>query len=235
MPKLYNLARMTTATLGTGTITLGAAVPGYLTFAGAGAANGDVVTYGINDGTNSEIGTGTYTASGTTLTRTVIASTNGNAAISLDGAAEVFITPSNQDFFAPGTACLFQQSTAPVGWTKVTTFNDALIRVVSGTASSGGSNAFSAVNAQSVVGSTTLAASQIPSHTHNFTAGFNLGNGASGFSSAAITGNTASGGLSSNQAIPTQTTDVGTGGNGAHNHSIAFNILFVDTIIATKN
>ena len=62
MAKLYNLARMTTATTGAGTITLGSAVSGFLSFAGAGAANGDVVSYGILDGANSEVGTGTYTA-----------------------------------------------------------------------------------------------------------------------------------------------------------------------------
>ena len=84
---------MTTATVGTGTITLGAAVSGYLTFAQAGVANGDVIDYAVKDGNNSEIGTGTYTASGTTLTRFVTKSTNANAALNLSGTAEVFITP----------------------------------------------------------------------------------------------------------------------------------------------
>lgn len=93
MAKLFNLARMTTATVGTGTITLGVAVSGYLTFALAGVANGDVVDYAIKDGSNSEIGTGTYTTAGTTLTRTVTKSTNANAAINLSGTAEVFISP----------------------------------------------------------------------------------------------------------------------------------------------
>lgn len=97
MGKLYNLARMTTATVGTGTITLGSAVSGYLTFALAGVANADVVSYGIKDGANSEVGTGTYTTAGTTLTRTVTKSTNANAAISLSGTAEVFITPRAED------------------------------------------------------------------------------------------------------------------------------------------
>lgn len=97
MAKLYNLARMTTATAGTGTITLGSAVPGFLTFAQAGVADGDVVSYGIKDGSNSEVGTGTYTASGTTLTRSVTKSTNSNNPISLSGSAEVYITVRAED------------------------------------------------------------------------------------------------------------------------------------------
>src|SRR6185369_17874589 len=94
---LYNLARMSTATTGTGTITLGSAVSGYLTFAQAGVANGATVSYGILDGSNSECGTGTYTTAGTTLTRTVTNSTNSNSAISLSGSAVVFITPIAAD------------------------------------------------------------------------------------------------------------------------------------------
>lgn len=100
MSKLYNLARMSTTTTGTGTITLASAVSGYLTFALAGVANGDVISYGIKDGSNSEVGTGTYTSSGTTLTRTVTKSTNSNTAISLSGAAEVFITARAEDLLS---------------------------------------------------------------------------------------------------------------------------------------
>lgn len=108
MAKLYNLARMTTTTTGTGTVTLGSAVAGYLTFAQAGVANGDVVDYAIKDGNDSEIGTGTYTSSGTTLTRTVTKSTNSDAALNLSGAAEVFITPraetlNDASLFTTGT------------------------------------------------------------------------------------------------------------------------------------
>jgi hypothetical protein len=90
--KLYNLARMTSATTGTGALTLGAAVSGYLTFAGAGVADGDVVCYGIKDGSNSEAGIGTYTAAGTTLSRAPYKSTNSNAAINCSGSEEVYIT-----------------------------------------------------------------------------------------------------------------------------------------------
>lgn len=98
MAKLYNLARMTTATTGTGTITLGSAVSSYLSFADAGVQNSDTVTYAIVDGNNREVGRGVYTSSGTTLTRaTILESTNSNAAINLSGNAEVFITAAAED------------------------------------------------------------------------------------------------------------------------------------------
>jgi len=94
----YNLARVTTATTGTGTVTLGSAVSGFISFASAGVADGATVTYGIKDGNNSEIGRGVYTSSGTTLTRaTILASTNSNNALNLSGSAEVFLTPAAED------------------------------------------------------------------------------------------------------------------------------------------
>lgn len=122
MGKLYNLARMSTATAGTGTITLGSAVSGYLTFALAGVANGDVVDYAIKDGANSEIGTGTYTSAGTTLTRTVTKSTNSDAAISLSGNAEVFISPraetlNDASLITTGTLAETRGGTSQSTWT----------------------------------------------------------------------------------------------------------------------
>jgi len=91
---------MSTATTGTGTITLGSAVTGFLSFASAGVGTGETVTYAIQDGSASEIGTGVYTSSGTTLTRaTIIKSTNSGSAINLSGNAQVFITPSAEDFY----------------------------------------------------------------------------------------------------------------------------------------
>lgn len=101
---LYNLARMTTGTTGAGTITLGSAVSGFLSFSAAGVSDGETVTYAIQDGTASEIGRGVYTASGTTLTRSVLKSTNSNAAISLSGSAQVFITAAAEDFSVRTTA-----------------------------------------------------------------------------------------------------------------------------------
>ena len=101
MSKLFNLAKMTTATSGTGTITLGSAVSGFLSFADAGVSDGDIVSYGISDGANSEVGYGTYTASGTTLARTtILKSTNSDAAINLSGTAVVFITVLKENIVA---------------------------------------------------------------------------------------------------------------------------------------
>lgn len=91
---LYNRAKMTTATVGAGLITLGAAVAGFQSFAAAGVADGGVIPYVIEDGTEWEVGTGTYTAAGTTLSRTVTESSNADAAINLSGSAVVYIAPA---------------------------------------------------------------------------------------------------------------------------------------------
>ena len=97
MAILVNRAKMTTATTGTGTITLGSASSGYQTFAAAGVANGDTVRYVIEDGTAWEIGTGVYTAAGTTLSRTVSQSSNAGSAINLSGSAVVFVSAVEAD------------------------------------------------------------------------------------------------------------------------------------------
>lgn len=94
MAKVANRVKMSTATTGTGAITLGSASGGFLTPALAGINDGDTVDYAISDGTASESGTGVYTASGTTLTRNVETSTNSNAAINLSGSATVIISPT---------------------------------------------------------------------------------------------------------------------------------------------
>ena len=112
MVTLVNRAKMSTSTTGTGTITLGTAEDGYQSFAAAGVSDGDVVRYVIEEDNAWEIGTGTYTASGTTLTRNVIESSNADAAISLTGTAVVFVSATVEDFtnFQIGTTSSTSQT-----------------------------------------------------------------------------------------------------------------------------
>ena len=117
MPKLANRARMTTATTGTGTLTLGAATPGFQSFADAGIADGDQVRYVIEDGAAWEIGLGTYGASGTVLSRLPQASANAGAAISLSGSAIVFVTAVADDIAQPADVQLFT-TPGTASWTR---------------------------------------------------------------------------------------------------------------------
>ena len=135
MAVLANRVRVTTSTTGTGTITLGSAATTYQTFAAAGIVNGDVVRYLIEEGTNWEIGTGTYTASGTTLSRTVSESSNGGSAITLAGNATVSIVSAAEDVTSDveitgGTidgAVIGGTTTAAANFTNVTLSGDLTV------------------------------------------------------------------------------------------------------------
>ena len=85
----------TTSTSGTGTVTLAGAVSGYQSFAQVG--DGNKCYYRLENGSAWEIGIGTYTSSGTTLSRdTILASSNSGSAISLSGSSYVYLdVPSN--------------------------------------------------------------------------------------------------------------------------------------------
>jgi len=124
--------------------------------------------------------------------------------------------------FDIGTKVPFQQTSAPTHWTKQTTHNDKALRVVSGTASSGGSNAFSTVFAQTTTGNHTLSLSEIASHAHNNPSQTGAGAGPStDLMRADDTG------------IHTNLASDANGGGGAHNHPITMSIQFVDLIIAS--
>jgi len=95
MVTLVNRAKVSTATTGTGTITLGSAEAGYQSFADAGVVDTNVVRYVIEDGTGWEISTGTYSAG--TLTRVVSESSNADAALNLTGSAVVYVSATAED------------------------------------------------------------------------------------------------------------------------------------------
>lgn len=91
---LADRVQETTASTGTGTVTLAGAVLGYQSFAVIGNANTTFYCIADQGGANWEVGIGTYTASGTTLSRdTVLASSNAGALVSFTaGTKTVFVT-----------------------------------------------------------------------------------------------------------------------------------------------
>ena len=84
--------RETTTTTGTGTYTLAGAVTGFETFGSIGNTN--TTYYCCTDGTNFEVGVGTYASSGTTLARTtILQSSNSDSAVNWSaGTRQIFCT-----------------------------------------------------------------------------------------------------------------------------------------------
>lgn len=142
--------------------------------------------------------------------------------------------------FPSGTLMLFQQTTAPTGWTKQTTHDNKALRVVTGTAGSGGTTAFTSVFTNQTptitlsglsAAATTLAVSQMPSHNHTISlSSTNLG----------VLGGERYGVYSGSGSITTGAT----GGGDSHSHSVSgsassstvtLNVQYVDLIIASKN
>ena len=92
-----------TTTTGTGTITLAGAVTGFQAFSVIG--DGNSTYYTITAGTDFEVGIGTYTLSGTTLSRTtILESSNAGSAVNFGvGSKDVFVTyPAERSVMAVG-------------------------------------------------------------------------------------------------------------------------------------
>jgi len=89
---LADRVQETTTTTGTGTVTLAGAATGFQSFAAVG--NGNSTYYTIAGGAEWEVGIGTYTSSGTTLSRTtVISSSNSGSLVTFSaGTKNVFVT-----------------------------------------------------------------------------------------------------------------------------------------------
>lgn len=142
-----------------------------------------------------------------------------------------------------GTVMLFQQTSAPTGWTKITTHDNKALRVVSGTVSSGGTTGFSSVFAgrtptgnvstttngsiSGSTGNTTITTSTMPSHNHLSGQQTNWGNSNSqtpGFYSYGTVnvGNKSYSNIFNNN--PTSSYlgyTSNTGASNAHNHSLS--------------
>lgn len=95
---LADRVKETTTSTGTGTITLAGAATGFQSFAAIG--NGNSTYYAIaGQGTSEwEVGIGTYTSAGTTLSRTtVLASSNAGSLVSFSaGTKDVIVTQPSE-------------------------------------------------------------------------------------------------------------------------------------------
>jgi hypothetical protein len=144
-------------TVGTGTLTLGGATLGFQSFAAIG--DGNTTYYAINDPITGdwEAGIGTYTSSGTTLSRdTVLSSSNGGSLVSfVAGSKNVFCTyPSERAVYLDSAGSYPVQNT-------FNTLNATTAVLTAGTISTTPSAATDIVNKSYV---DTLAASGIHFH-----------------------------------------------------------------------
>lgn len=317
---LADRVKETTTTTGTSTLTLAGAVTGFQSFSVIGDGNTTYYTIASANSAEWEVGIGTYSSTGTTLSRDTVLASSAGAPTKTSfsaGTKEVFVTypaersvysdgtnivpdtaaillpasggtgqssltannvilgngTSAVQFVAPGssgnlltsngttwtsaapaggfpsgTAMMFVQTSAPTGWTKSTTHDNKALRVVSGTASSGGSVDFTTAFASQTpagtvsvsggsVGATTLSTSEMPSHAHNYRS---TANSASNFGFARLS-NVNNAYSSVNSLIEA------TGGGGSHSHgfttptatfsgtAINLAVQYVDVIIATKD
>lgn len=144
--------------------------------------------------------------------------------------------------FVTGTSMLFRQTAAPTGWTKVTTYNDYALRIVSGAASTGGSVAFTtafasqtpagsvSVNTSGLsAGATTLSTSQMPSHAHQIS---NYYKGGSLYNTYTVNGVPfLIDGCSAPSVGNTGTNNTGSGGSHTHTVSGSATSSFTGTAI----
>ena len=166
-------------------------------------------------------------STGTILTTTggVTPGTLGNVLTS-NGTTWVSQAPGGG--FASGTVMLFAQTSAPTGWTKQTNLDNYALRVVSGSAGTGGSVAFTTAFASGLSdNAVTLSTSQIPSHSHSVGA---INGGC--FQTGGVQYNP----LASSNGTTTAIGTSSTGGGGSHTHTLpSFAVQYVDVIRATAN
>jgi hypothetical protein len=255
-------ARTTAATAnGASTIVLrgssGEFSAGVITADGSGlsAINASNVSSGTLSATRGGTGSANLTAENVILGNgasavKVVAPGTANNVLTSNGST--WISQAAGGGFASGTVMLFAQTSAPTGWTKnVSTGDNSALRVVTGTASTGGSVGFTTAFASQTpsgsvsitavsgsAGATTLSTPAIPSHSHTQQRNTAPG-GSCGFAGA--------GGVSGQG--PTYINTGNTGGGGSHTHPFSFSsgsgtfsgnainlaVQYIDVIRATKD
>ena len=239
---------------------------------------------------------GGLTSSSGVLTNGVTATTQSASDNTTKVATTAYVTTgiANAQAFPSGTKMIFQQTSAPTGWTKITSgVDNKALRVVSGTAGSGGSNAFtntlasrgitanagnttatgniSVANgtgggsvsiANATTGGTvtnhTLSTSEMPSHSHSYTAisqnmrysggsnaafgnsSYNASTGGAGGSSSHSHGFTGSSHNHNANFTGNAHNHNASFSGSAHNHNISVTNLdmavqYLDVIIASKD
>ena len=157
--------------------------------------------------------------------------------------------------FTSGTRMLFQQTTAPTGWTKDSSRNNRALRIVNGSVTDGGGNGFvdvlnsTVTTSGGIVQNHTLTESQIPSHYHYAFRSGNAGqlrNGSNLSSNNYPGSGTGPGNLyetyniTARNEVPNVGRTSNAGSTQGHNHgftnpSFNLNVLYTDVIIAQKN
>lgn len=186
--------------------------------------------------------TGSTGLNANNITTGILAVANGGTGINSTGTAGNVLTSDGSAWvsqavgggFTAGTVMLFGQTSAPTGWTKDTTnYDNSALRVVTGSAGTGGSvdftTAFSSQSITGTIGSTTLSTSEIPSHSHQLAQTVYY----SGLNTSTL-------GKGDGSSVPQTYSTNNTGGGGSHTHSLSGGSLnlavkYVDVIRATKD
>ena len=151
---LKDRVKETTTVVGTGTVTLLGAADGYQSFAAIGNGNTTYYTITAQVGTEWEVGIGTYTSSGTTLSRdTVLSSSNGGSLVNFTaGTKDVFVVQPSEKAVYTNASDVVNTSGNGANTVAFTNINASNVVMVSGTISTNAANATDITNKQYVDG-----------------------------------------------------------------------------------